>query len=424
MRNQGNSVLAAPLGWVVRKANGGYDRFFNPERTMMVSLEPEGSPRGRVLIAQKVEGYLAEPDDPLLSSHNNLIEGRLLPGIFLQLGYGVDFISYLNYKFKPKRHYDLFLGSRTYFERLAAKLPPSCIKIVHLDIAHWLYNNATSLRRLQEVQARRNVALESYKPIEMNRAIEAADCATLLGNDFTYETYAFAGKRIFEVPNPMTIAYPWIEDKDFEACRNRFLWLATFGLVHKGLDLVLEAFSRMPDMHLTVCGPIDRDVHFARAYHRELYETPNIHTHGWIDIAGSDFADLRRRTLAMIYPSCAEGSCGSVINCMVAGLIPLGSRASGVDIAPHFGIELEALSVEAVMAAVRRIAGLPADQLEALARAAWTTARQTYSQERYRQVFTAVIEEIVAAGHAGLKSPGFVRANAGAPPAVGSRRAV
>ena len=76
------------------------------------------------------------------------------------------------------------------------------------------------------------------------------------------------------------------------------------------------------------------------------------------------------------------------------------------------------------MAAVRRIAGLPADRLEALARAAWTTARQTYSHERYRQVFTAVIEEIVAEGHAGLKSPGFIRADAGARRAVGPRRAV
>ena len=225
MRNSPKRMLAAPLGWVVRKVDGGYDRFFNPVRTMTVSLEPEGTPRGRVLIAQKVEGYLAEPDDSLLSSDNNLIEGRLLPGILLQLGYGVDFINYLNYKFKPKRHYDLFLGSRSYFEQLAAKLPPSCIKIVHLDIAHWLYHNAISLRRLQEVQARRNVALVSYRLIEMNRAIEAADCATLLGNDFAYETYAFAGKRIFEVPNPMTVAYPWSENKDFDACRNHFLWM-------------------------------------------------------------------------------------------------------------------------------------------------------------------------------------------------------
>ena len=31
-------------------------------------------------------------------------------------------------------------------------------------------------------------------------------------------------------------------------------------------------------------GPIDREPEFERAFARELYRTPNIHTHGWIDV--------------------------------------------------------------------------------------------------------------------------------------------
>ena len=95
---------------------------------------------------------------------------------------------------------------------------------------------------------RRGVALDSHKFIGINRAIETADYATLLGNAFDYATYAFAGKPVFQVPNPAAVAYPFPEAKDFAAARRRFLWIGSQGFVHKGLDLVLEAFARMPEL--------------------------------------------------------------------------------------------------------------------------------------------------------------------------------
>ena len=62
----------------------------------------------------------------------------------------------------------------------------------------------------------------------------------------------------------------------------------------------------------------------------QWYETPNIHTHGWIDITGPDFARLASETLGVVYPSCAEACCGSVINVMHAGVIPIVSRQTGI----------------------------------------------------------------------------------------------
>ena len=141
---------------------------------------------------------------------------------------------------------------------------------------------------------RRGVALDSHKFIGINRAIEAADYATLIGNGFDYATYAFAGKPVFQVPNPAAVTYPFPEAKDFAAARRRFLWIGSQGFVHKGLDLVLEAFARMPDHHLTVCGPLDAEPAFVAAFRRELFETPNIETLGWVDIASPAFAEPAR----------------------------------------------------------------------------------------------------------------------------------
>src|SRR5258708_20648663 len=162
-------------------------------------------------------------------------------------------------------------------------------------------------------------------------AIEFAHCGTVLGNQFTLDTVRYAHKPLYPVPIIPCGCYGWPEGKDCDSCRNRFLWFGSGGVVRKGLDLVLEAFAEMPDYHLTVCGPVHADEDFEQAYHEELYDTPNIETIGWIDIDGPKFRDICMNSVAMIYPSSAEGQCGGVITCMHAGLIPVISYGSGVD---------------------------------------------------------------------------------------------
>lgn len=396
-------VALRSLARTVNLAASAYD----PVRTRLVSLSPAGNVQGRVLVAHVAEGIMLAPSDPLIASHNHFVEARLLAEVLLELGYAVDFIDYRNRWFSPRIDYDIFISSRVHFEVLAARMRPGCIKIVHLDTGHWLFNNRAALGRIREVQKRRGVALRSYSRIEEGRAIETADYATMLGNDFVYDHYAYAGKKVFQLPNPASIMFDWDDAKDFASCRTRFLWLGSYGLVHKGLDLVLEAFARMPDFHLTVCGPIDQDPHFVAAFRKELYETPNIRVHGWVDVTSPEFADLAKRTIAHVYPSCAEGCAGAVVNCMHAGLIPVATRQSGIDIAPSFGIQLGAARAEDVEAAVRHLAGLPAGRLLGMARESWEHARRVYSRERYKSALAAALQRILA-DHPEGASPGFV----------------
>ena len=128
----------------------------------------------------------------------------------------------------------------------------------------------------------------------------------MYGNEFTLNTYSYANKPIYRVPISTTVLYSWPEEKDFEACRKRFLWLGSGGLVRKGLDLVLDAFAEMPEYDLTVCGPIQRERDFEKAYYKELYQTPNIHTVGWVDIASPEFIEITNNCIGLIYPSCLK----------------------------------------------------------------------------------------------------------------------
>jgi glycosyltransferase involved in cell wall biosynthesis len=368
------------------------------DETARVTLLPDGvrHPRKWALVSYVIEPFLLEPGTPIPNNHTNHWESLQMARTLLDLGFGVDVISYRNTTFTPRKEYSLFIGARTNFSRIAAHLKPGCTKVAHLDTAHWLVNNANAYQRALAIKRRTHSVIDlPRKVVEPNWAIESADYATILGNDFTENTYRYAGKPIYRLPLPTCQVFDWIDDKDFDASRRRFVWFGSDGLVHKGLDLALEAFAGMDGFELVVCGPISADKRFVEAYRRELYELPNIRTVDWVDIAGEQFREIVRTSTAVVYPSCSEGGGGSVITCMQAGLIPVVTTEASVDVDPRFGVVLSDDSVEGIRMAVRMLSERPAEELRAMAQAAWRTARNTYTRERYGKAFRHVIEGIL-----------------------------
>ena len=237
----------------------------------------------------------------------------------------------------------------------------------------------------------------SLKAIEKNWAPEHADYLAVLGNQFTLDTYRYAGKTMFRLPVPSTISFSSPEKKDIESARKRFLWLGSGGLVHKGLDRVLEAFSQLPDLHLTVCGPVDApfERQFRQIYFKELYETDNIDTIGWIDVSSSTFRDIVANCIGLVYPSCSEGQSGAVITCMQAGLIPIISYESGVDV-DNFGVLLKDCSVDQIIESVSLLSSAPASALSEKALKTWQYARDHHTQGQYRSEYQQMIKSILA----------------------------
>ncbi len=361
----------------------------------VVSLKPRTTSRGDVLLSYILDPFRLPPGQSIPNTHSNYWESVLMARTFLDLGYSVDAIHWTNQEFQPKKDYTVLIDGRWNMQRLAPLLSWDCQKIQHIDVCHILFQNAAEASRLLALQRRRGVTLSPRRFEMPNLAIEFADCATVLGNQFTLDTFRYANKPLYPVPIIPCGCYAWPEGKDFDSCRNRFLWFGSGGVVRKGLDLVLEAFAEMPDYHLTVCGPVHADEDFEQAYHEELYDTPNIETIGWIDIDGPKFRDICMNSVAMIYPSCAEGQCGGVITCMHAGLIPVISYESGVDVY-DFGMILPDCSIQEIENAIQRISSLSGKHLEQMARGAWEYARANHTKEKFAQAYREAIEHILA----------------------------
>jgi len=361
-----------------------------------VSLPPAGNrpPRGRVLFSYIIDAVLVRDPSRLPHSHPNFWETWAMAECFRAEGYAVDVVHWTRRGPPPRLDYDIYVDVRRNFDRYAADLPASCLKIAHMDTAHHRVHNGNQLLRLEDLRRRRGIDLAPFKLVEENHAAENADRITVLGNEFTLESFGSAGKPIRRIRLSNAFCYPFPEDKDLDASRRRFLWMGSEGFVHKGLDLVLEAFAGLPEFDLTVCGPIEREPAFRKAFSDLLYRTPNIRTEGWVDVAGPRFRDLARQCLALVYPSCSEGGGGCVITAMHAGLIPMVTREASVDVEPDRGIQLADASVESIQRAVRHLSARSTDELNAMARAAWRWAREFHTRGRFMNEYRAFVQDL------------------------------
>lgn len=236
------------------------------------------------------------------------------------------------------------------------------------------------------MQQRRGTTLPARRYERPNRGIEFADCGVMFGNEFTLSTFRYAGRPLYRVPIPCQTTYAWPEDKRWDQVRRSFVFFSSGGMVHKGLDLVLEAFAGMPDYGLTVCGPVEEEEDFCAAYRKELFETSNIRTLGWVDVQGRGFLDMAHSSIGLVYPSCSEGGASAALTCMQTGLIPIVSYESSVDML-DFGLQLKQCTVEDIREAASTLASLPTALLERRARETWQYARAHFTRERFAEEF-------------------------------------
>jgi glycosyltransferase involved in cell wall biosynthesis len=362
---------------------------------LVVSLCPKGANTGNVLLSYDVLPFLAKNDDPLFNSHNGYVESLQIATTFLDLGYCVDVINYNNDKFLPKKNYSLFVGMERNFERLSKLCSDDCIKVLYMVWAHWAFHNSSQYERILALKQRKGIVLKPRRQHVPTLAIENADYAITIGNEFAANTCSYANKPIFHIHNLTTAVYDWPADKTFDACQNNFLWFGGSGLIHKGLDLVLDAFRELPNHHLTICGPLDEEEDFKKSYYKELFETANIHTIGWVDVKSPEFIKIANSCIGVICASCSENAPGSIIVCMHAGLIPIVSYESSLEVG-DYGIILKNCSVDTIKDTIQMVSSLSKEELKSRARKAWEYARANYTKERHAEEFRKVIENIIA----------------------------
>jgi glycosyltransferase involved in cell wall biosynthesis len=319
----------------------------------------------------------------------------MMADAWLGMGFRVEVVHFRDKTYQPPGDTVVVIDIHSNLERWSDSLPGKTIKILHATGSHWLTQNTAELTRLKNLRDRRGVCLIPRRQTVTTCGIENADHAVVLGGDFTVASFEFAGKPITRVPISSAYKFDWPEARDDESSRRRFLWIGSYGMVHKGLDLVLEAFASLPDLHLTVCGRPEKESDFSHHYHQELRNLKNIHLRGWLDMTSSEFKQISETHTAVIYPSSAEGGGGAVIHCMHAGMLPVCTWESSVDL-QEFGIAVARGDVEAVREAAFKVASMAPDEIQHRCRSAWEHVRKVHTRESFAVNYRRFAGEIAA----------------------------
>ena len=306
---------------------------------------------------------------------------------FNRLGYVVDVIDMTDETFSPTRKYDALFGMHSNFARLAAFFPDAP-KIYYATGPYWKDLRAAERTRQQELEQRFGVEVWIPSRIDETGFLDMADAVLSLGNAFVADKYRVENPNVWRIDNsaiPTDLPVPDVDRKDFSAARKNFLWMGSVDMVRKGLPALLDVFSKLPDLHLWVCGSFaaQHDRPLIKAYRRELFHTSNIHPVGWMDLHSPRFSEICDVCGWSILPSCGEGMAGSILDGMARGVVPIVSAEVGVD-TDRCGQTLPDLSADSIRRCIMTAANISEADGRRQSAAAIQLAETRYTLSAYR----------------------------------------
>lgn len=350
--------------------------------------------RGRALLSYVTHPFQLSDGNPELLRFSNIGMAHSIAQSLLGLGFDVDVIDYNDVSFVSPQGYDLaVVHGGVNFDHLRRNVIGGAKLIYYSTGSYWAFHNSAERKRFEALRQRRGISLPLDRFIAASEedANAMADSIICLGNSLARETYS-GFRRVSNINSAATPdGFFQNTDKDYDSGRRRFLFFGSAGSVHKGLDLVLEAFDGL-DAELVVCGSLEPE--FANEYRRELASS-NVHLEGWVPQRSARFYELMRSCNCTLLPSASEGQPGGVIECMHRGLIPLLSAHAHID-TEGCGLTLEECTVEAIRDAAEDLMSRPVEWHAATAQGAYNAAVTRFVPETFRAAFTAEVLDVLA----------------------------
>lgn len=353
-------------------------------------------PRGRALFVYLALPFHLPKNHPQFGYHQSLHQALWIAEALHDAGYSVDVVDRADAAFRPQQEYDLILSHRVDNRGLEAAIGPRTIKVYLSSGANHRCRNREFRQRLQALEVRRGVTFSNQVwDVEDMPWVECCDHIVGFGNrrvmdtwssDFQKPAHGFDNTGYFNGQS-----YP----RDWPNARKSFIFLGSLQQIAKGLDVLLEAFSERPAASLHVFSKFRREGDFCAVYHRELFQTPNIHAHGWVNLFDRKFQRIAAECAWLIHPTCSEGSPGSVTNAMSTGLVPIISSAAGVDL-HGAGFEIADCSPLAIQRMIDVAVSVDPRQLEEMSARVRKEAASRFTEGAFRSRWKAILEEIHA----------------------------
>lgn len=333
-------------------------------------------------------------------SHTNKIESKIICQTINKLGFNVDLIDFQE-KLVGNEHnkYNLVIGFGnpinqiiTNSNRLKTKI------IIYMNGANPSYSDAINLKLLTEHNKKSKINLiksTRFVNVPYIVPVNFSDYLISLGNQFVADTYPNHYIKKHQLPAfyfPINLD---LKEKKFVTSQTHFLWLGGTGLLHKGLDYVLDFFSKRTDLTLHICAPTKIEDGFMELYKTIFLKCSNIINYGFISIDSSEFENIIKSCTFSLMASHSEGGAVSTITTMGnGGLIPIISESTGLDVEP-FGFTFKDNTYQSMSDKINEALLSTPSENQLKAEKIIKYCKIHYSRKNYNDNLTAIFQDIL-----------------------------
>jgi hypothetical protein len=345
----------------------------------------------RALISYLTHGYFA--DTASHSGRTVIFEIFKIVKIFSELGYTIDLVNCNDVKtieLIKNIKYSIIFGFGDVFY-LMSELQPEALTILYMTEQHPEFSFKEEQERIKYFYDRhkKNVSMERsgqfYKIQHLQRkysqVITLSETEPLMKQ---YDSpYTICPTGIF---NPKFV----FGNKDHNSARKHFLWLGSTAVIHKGLDLLIDVFSKRKDVYLHICGLDDSA--------RKILDIPkrhNIFDYGYIKIKSEAFLEIINLCAYSILPSCAEGCATSITTSMLHGLIPVVMRNAGFNRLIDKAIFLDDYEIEHIDTCLSKLADEEPEVLNGFSKKVFDFAHKEFTLSAYEENFRNIMIDIM-----------------------------
>ncbi|PSV98601.1 glycosyltransferase [Photobacterium iliopiscarium] len=314
----------------------------------------------RVLIAYSTYHFKTKK----YTYHSNYQESIAIAEVFDQLGFIVDIVNNDEFTSLNLNNYDCVFGEGLPLYQ-ASQIQE--INTIYYGTGsypwHCTFNSILRLKNFHDKYGGVYTSSGRLQDQRWSIAATLSDSVICIGNNNTKNTFINNGccivKNIRPTFHRRNDDLELLNSKNISKSKRNILWFGSYGLIHKGLDLAIEAIRNKPDWTLHVCGKLSEEQNIID----QIKLPENVVLHGFVDILGDKFKNLISDCLFVTLPSVSEGLATAVITCMGnGGLIPIITKNCGIDFSP-FTIEAD---VDSILDMINKIEKIDDSELREL----------------------------------------------------------
>jgi len=326
--------------------------------------------------------------------HTNVLESAQIVKELIKRNFCIDVFdcnksSKLLKEILNDRKYDLIIGLGEAFAT-ACEMYPNAASIIYITENNPAISSINERVRIDRYNKKNNKSakLERTNIYFKSGTITRHNAAIVLGDldSFCNEPI----KKYSLCPTGfLNQEYPKLLNR-LERSNRSFIWMGTNAPIHKGLDVLIEAFSDMKEYDLHIIGMSSEQL---KKY--GIIASQNIKIHGFLNIASKEFADLVKICSFIILPSCSEAMSTSVLTGMRHGLIPMVLPDIGMNGIPYdLRITLRGYMPNELKIDIKNASNIETNILRELSRKVYNYANDVYTIERFAKDLSLIFDDI------------------------------